>query len=328
VDILEFFPHNYQLPQLSSTNRLLMAAKDMTDALQNPHPAVPFASVGDDTIAALMDLAAIFKLKLQQAPSPATQTSPPKVFSRPSSVPPPNQILNSPMPIRRQTRSQTTIHTQDIPNAPLPPRVVTPRTLRQSTPRVPTGFQRLSPRNLSQDEFCEMDSAHMAIALGNNHWSKRHHANSVIRPVTGKEMEYSALMKDPRLQPLWTRGFGNECGRLFQGIRDIPGTDTCFFTTLKNIPNDRKITYGKIVCDYKPHKKEKECVRLTVGGDRLDYSGDVATSTADITTFKILINITLSTKDAAMMMMEIKNYYLGTPLPQFELKMQLSRFPE
>jgi hypothetical protein len=51
-----------------------MAAKDTTDALQNPHPAVPFASVGDDTIAALTDLAAIFKLKLQQAPSPATQT--------------------------------------------------------------------------------------------------------------------------------------------------------------------------------------------------------------------------------------------------------------
>jgi hypothetical protein len=26
-----------------------------------------------------------------------------------------------------------------------------------------------------------------------------------------------------------------------------------------------KITYGKIVCDYKHHKKEKERVRLTVG---------------------------------------------------------------
>jgi hypothetical protein len=82
VEPLEFFPHNYQLPQLSSTERLLMAAKDMTDALQNPHPAVPFASVGDDTIAALTDLAAIFKLKLQQAPPPATQASPPKVVSR------------------------------------------------------------------------------------------------------------------------------------------------------------------------------------------------------------------------------------------------------
>jgi hypothetical protein len=136
-------------------------------------------------------------------------------------------------------------------------------------------------------------------------------------------------MKDPRLQPLWTRVFGNKCGRLFQGIRDIPGTDTCFFIELKNIPNDRNITYGKIVCDYKPHKLEKERVRLTVGGNILDYSGDVATSTADITTFKILINSTLSTEDATMMMMDIKNYYLGTLLPRFEyMKMLLSRFPE
>jgi hypothetical protein len=142
-------------------------------------------------------------------------------------------------------------------------------------------------------------------------------------------MEYTALMKDRSLQPLWKRGFGNEVGRLFQGIRDIPGIDTCFFVDLKNIPKDRKITYGKIVCDYKPHKKEKERVRLTVGGDRLDYSGDVATSTADITTFKILINSTLYTADAAMMMMDIHNYYLGTPLPLFEyMKMLLSHFPE
>jgi hypothetical protein len=158
----------------------------------------------------------------------------------------------------------------------------------------------------------------MAIALGSNHWSQRPQANSVIHPVTGKEMKYSALMKDPRLQLLWARGFGNECGRLFQGIRDILGADTCFFVDLTNIPNDRNITYGKIVCDYKPHKQEKERVRHTVGGDRLDYSGDVATSTADITTFKILINGTLSTDEAAMMMMDIKNYYLGTPLPRFE----------
>jgi hypothetical protein len=174
-----------------------------------------------------------------------------------------------------------------------------------------------------------MNTADMAISIRDNHWSHYHQANAVIHPVTGKAMEYAALMKDPHLQPLWTRGFGNECGRLFQGTRDIPGTDTCFFIKLTNIPKDRKITYGKIVCDYKPHKKEKERVRLTVGGDILDYSGDVATSTADITTFKILINSTLSTEDAAIMMMDIKNYYLGTPLSRFEyIKMLLTRFPE
>jgi hypothetical protein len=40
----------------------------------------------------------------------------------------------------------------------------------------------------------------------------------------------------------------------------------------------------------------------------LDYSSDVATSTANITTFKIIINRILSTADVAMMMMDIKNY--------------------
>jgi hypothetical protein len=66
-----------------------------------------------------------------------------------------------------------------------------------------------------------------------------------------------------------------------------------------------------------------------VGSDKLDYSGEVAISTADITTFKILINITLSTRDAEMMMMDIKNYYMGTPLPRYEyMRMLLSRFPD
>jgi hypothetical protein len=329
IDTLEFFPHNYQMPQLSSPDRLIMAAKDMMDALQNPHPEVPFARVGDDTISALTELAANFKLKLRQTPPPTLPAAPPKVTQRPCLAESSNPILASPMHLPRHTRSHTTIHTQDITNAPLPPRVVTPRTLNPSPPRVPTRSQRLSPRNLSQHDFCGMDTAHMAIALGKNHWSRQHQANAVIHPVTGKEMEYMALMKDPCLQPLWTRGFGNKYGCLFQGIRDIPGTDTCFFIKLTNVPKDRKITYGKIVWGYKTHKKEKECVWLTTGGDKLDYSGDVATSTADITTFKILINSTLSTEDAAMMMMDIKNYYIGTPLPRFEYtKMLLSRFPE
>jgi hypothetical protein len=55
----------------------------------------------------------------------------------------------------------------------------------------------------------------------------------------------------------------------------------------------------------------------------------VATSTADITTFKNLINSTLSTEDAAMMMMDIQNYNLGTPFPRYEyMKMLFSRFLE
>jgi hypothetical protein len=278
---------------------------------------------------ALTKLAEIFKNKFQKV---QTQGLPNALAKTPEHTIPADlshPILVSPVHQQWQTRSQTILNAKNTTNAQLLPRVVTPMTSRPAPPRVPTRSQNLSPRNLSQDNFWDMETANMTIALGNHHWSQQHHANAVVHPVTGKEMLYTALMKDPSLQPLWKQGFGNEVGHLFQGICDIPGTDTCFFVDLTNIPKDRNITCGKIVCDYKPHKKEKERIRLTVGGDRLDYSGDVATSTAVITTFKILINSTLSTADAAMMMMDIKNYYLGTPLPRFEyMKILLSRFPE
>jgi hypothetical protein len=131
--------------------------------------------------------------------------------------------------------------------------------------------------------------------------------NSVIHPVTGKEMQYKDLMKDPELGPLFEIGLGIELGRICQGIRDISGTNTAFFVELASILKDQKITYSKLVCDYKQKKMKKHRVRFTVGGDRLDYNGETATSTAGITTFKILINSSLSTKNAQMMMMDIDN---------------------
>jgi hypothetical protein len=146
----------------------------MTDALQNPHPEVPFARVGYDTISALAELAAIFKLQLRQTQPPTLPAAPPKITQRPCLAESSNKILASPIPLSRKTISQTTIHTQFITNAPLPPRVVTPRALNLSPPRVPTRSQRLSPRNLSKNDLCGMDNAHMAITLGSNHWSRQH----------------------------------------------------------------------------------------------------------------------------------------------------------
>jgi hypothetical protein len=153
--------------------------------------------------------------------------------------------------------------------------------------------------------------------------------NSVVHPITGKEMQYKDLMKDPDLGPLFEIGLSNELGRICQGIQDIAGTNTALVIDLTSTPKDRKITYGKLVCDFKPKKNEKHRVRLTVGGDRLDNSGDRATSTADIATFKILINITFSTQEGEMMMMmDIKHYYVGTPLPAYEyMRLPISILP-
>jgi hypothetical protein len=135
-------------------------------------------------------------------------------------------------------------------------------------------------------------------------------------------------MKDPKLGPLFEIYLGNELGRICQGIRDIADTNTAFFVELSSIPKSRKITYGKLVCYRKPKKLETHRVRLTVGGDRLDYNGETATSTEDITTFKILIKSTLSTKYAKMTMMDIKNYYFGIPLPTYEyIRLPISILP-
>jgi hypothetical protein len=202
VDTLEFFSHNYQMPQLSSTDRLIMAAKDMKDALQNPHPEVPFTHVRDDTISAFTELAEIFKLKLRKTQPPTLPAAPPTFKLRTCLAESSNPILASPMPPPRQTRSQTTIYAQDITSTPLLPSVDTPITRNPSPPRVPTQSRNLFPRNLSQDDFCGMDTVHISIALGNHHWSQQHLANAVIQPITGKEMEYMVLMKDPHLQPL------------------------------------------------------------------------------------------------------------------------------
>jgi hypothetical protein len=152
--------------------------------------------------------------------------------------------------------------------------------------------------------------------------------NYVIHPRTGNEMQYKDLMKDPDLGPSFEIGLSNELGRICQGIRDIAGTNTAFFIDLKSIPKNRKITYGKLFCDFKPNKHENHRVRLTVGGDRLDYSGNTKTSTADITTFKILINSTLSTQEAKKMIMDIINYYLCTPFPTYEyMRLPMSILP-
>jgi hypothetical protein len=77
-DTLEFFSHNFPMPQLSSTDRLIMAANDMSNALKNPHPEVPFAQIGDDTVEALTKLAEIFKNNFQKAQTPGFSNAPAK----------------------------------------------------------------------------------------------------------------------------------------------------------------------------------------------------------------------------------------------------------
>ena len=161
-----------------------------------------------------------------------------------------------------------------------------------------------------------------------------HFCAPVIHPSTGEVItQYKKLAKDPTLRDVWTTAFGKEFGNLAQGDArtGTKGTDAIFVMDPKEIhkiPHDRTITYAKIVVAYRPQKDDPNRVRITAGGNLLTYPGELSTRVADLTTTKLLWNSVLSTKGARFMGIDIKNFYLGTPMDRYQyMKMPLSIFP-
>ena len=101
--------------------------------------------------------------------------------------------------------------------------------------------------------------------------------------------------------------------------------------TKQQIPRDRRrdITYGRIVCEYRSEKKDPYLTRIKMGGNLINYPGDCGTSTADLLTVKLMFNSIISTPNAKFMTIDIKDFYLMTPMDRFEyLRMKLELFPQ
>ncbi len=61
----------------------------------------------------------------------------------------------------------------------------------------------------------------------------------------------------------------------------------------------------------------------------MHYLGDAGTPTADLLTVKILINSIISTPNARFMTMDIKDFYLNTPMAWYEyMQLRLSDMPK
>ena len=100
----------------------------------------------------------------------------------------------------------------------------------------------------------------------------------------------------------------------------LKGTNTVFFIPHAKVPMGRQkdVTYGWICVNYRPQKDEPHRTRLMVGGNLINYPGNVSTPTADTTTTKLVINSTISTPKAKYMCSDIKNFYLDMPMECFE----------
>jgi hypothetical protein len=156
----------------------------------------------------------------------------------------------------------------------------------------------------------------------------------VVNPITKETItQYKKLQHDPDLQKIWIPAMSKEIHRLAQGKAGITtGTDTIFFLShseLKTIPSNRTVTYTRIVVNHRPHKDGPNRVRITVGGNLINYPFELTTRTTDMISSKILWNSTISTKDARFSGADIKNMYLGTPLDRYEyMRMPLSLIPQ
>ena len=135
----------------------------------------------------------------------------------------------------------------------------------------------------------------------------------------GKKQSIDTLL---RTNPsIWSVALSNELGRLSQGIRDVAGNDVMDFIPYSEVPQDRIVTYANMVCDIRPLKSEMFRVRLTVGGDRLQYPDDTASPAATLLESKLLLNSTISqsAKGARFMTLDIKDFFLQTQMarPEF-----------
>ena len=327
-DTVEFFPSDSDLPFLSSNDLAAYAALDLIDALKNPHPATPLF-VGDTQLRALTQLADIFastvipKLIPSNAASPRLQNNTPLDISTKPRVPS-NTAANNP----KQPRVQ-----------PRPKQTTTPKYNLRSRPinylASVQDFSIDNANNIMNSAFNYSSDSSFTPFPPNDPYDYELNTsspiiNAIYHPKTGEIMTYRKLIKDESTRDTWTRSFANELGRLSNGVGDrIPtGTGTIHYIKYDNMPKDRFATYGKIVCEYKPHKRKKNRSRLVVGGDKIDYPFNLYTPTADITSFKCLINSVLSTQNAKFMTADIRDFYLNTPMSRYEyMKLPIDVIP-
>ncbi len=71
-----------------------------------------------------------------------------------------------------------------------------------------------------------------------------------------------------------------------------------------------KVAYENMICDYRLLKKEKYRVRLTFGGDVLEYEGNASPPAVSLLEAKLIINSVISEADrgAKFMSVDLKDF--------------------
>jgi hypothetical protein len=77
-------------------------------------------------------------------------------------------------------------------------------------------------------------------------------------------------------------------------------------------------TYANPVVDHRPQKEDPNRIRITAGGNLINYKEELSVRTADINTAKLHWNSVISTVEAQYMCIDVGNFYLTAALEYFE----------
>ena len=121
--------------------------------------------------------------------------------------------------------------------------------------------------------------------------SLEHIEMPVLDPDTGETLEYRQLRRHTKYRYIWETFYCNELRFLCQGIdRGYKGpkkqrfaeTETFQVIRYKDIPGGcrREVCHTKLVCEVRAQKEYPDRPRITIGGKRIIYLGDVGTPTA------------------------------------------------
>jgi hypothetical protein len=149
-----------------------------------------------------------------------------------------------------------------------------------------------------------------------------HAVHAALHVDSGKNIEYQALLKSSDGH-IWECSCTKEIAHLAQrfpasGIPASKGTNTLFFIPITAMPAGRKATYLRLIISDQPQKAQPHHVRFTIGGDHIDYPGEVSTKKASLATANLLFNSVISSPGAKFMTMDIKDFYLCTLTDHFE----------
>ena len=89
------------------------------------------------------------------------------------------------------------------------------------------------------------------------------------------------------------------------------------------------MTYGRIVVYYRPQKEDLYLTRLTVGGNLINFLGDVGTPMTNMLTCKFLLNIVLLTPNSKFVGIDIKTLYFNVPMARYEyMRLSIDIIPQ